>query len=269
MLLYLWMIVQIVCESLPISSSGHSFLLQQLIYKYQFVDGLMSCDLWAFDYVLQGVSAAVIFFYFFPFWWELIVCKPISISSLWQADLWKKTVPKVFLFGLLADGVTFLFWYFGAFEKTNVHVACGFILTGIILWLSQFACEKKDIAIWSLKNALIVGAVQGLAIFPGISRFGATVTTLQWLGYQGRIAFAISFLLQWPLSFAGALKGFFALHDSFIIKTMMTGQFFTMTVLSCCVAYGLLVGVGKIIDKKLLWKFSYYMIIPSIIALLI
>jgi undecaprenyl-diphosphatase len=270
MLLYLWMMIQIICESLPISSSGHVALLQRILLRQGSggqVVMLGFSDLLAFDYILQGVSAIIFLIYFFSSWWQLVVGKPIKISSLFDLNIWKKNIVSVFLFGLVADGMTFLWWSLDLAHQINLPLACGFMITAGALWSMQFAHQKKDLDIWSLKNGLIVGFVQGCALLPGISRFGTTVAILQWLGYSGRIAFTISFLLQWPLIVAGSLVGFFALHDTSILKIVESASFLMVVFASSLVGYGLMCGVGKIIDKNLLWKFSYYMIIPIIIAL--
>ena len=271
MLLYFWMMVQIICESLPISSSGHVALLQSIFTKFYGAQEIiaMSQDLWAFDYVLQGVSAIIFLIYFFPYWWQLIVGKPIQISSLLDQKLWTKTVPSVFLFGFVADGLTFLLWNFNIVERIHIPLAFGFMMTAILLWNIQFMCPKKDLNMWSWKNGIIVGLMQGCALLPGISRFGMTMATLQWLGYSGRLAFSISFLLQWPLIVAGSIKGLCALQDGSILQTMWSVPFFMAMLIAGCIAYAILYGVGKIIDNNQLWKFSYYMVIPIIVALLI
>lgn len=267
MLLYLWMIIQIVCESLPISSSGHVILLQQIMTKYQISGMRVISDLIAFDYMLQGLSALVIFVYFFPQWWQLIVDKPIKIQSLFDHHFWIKTVPQIFLFGFVADGITFLFWNFVDVNGMQIPLFCGFIITGVTLWSLQYTRENKTVAIWSWENGVIVGCVQALSLIAGISRFGTTVTALQWLGYQGRIAFMISFLLQWPLIVAGAIKGFVQLQDQAILQTILTWQFLMIALISGWIAYRILCYVGRCIDRNCLWKFSYYMIIPTFIAL--
>lgn len=267
MLLYLWMMVQIVCESLPISSSGHVVLLQHLVARCQpmYLDAHL--DLWAFDYLLQGVSAIIFLIYFFSSWWQLIIGKPIKLKSLFDLHLWKKSILSVFLFGLVADGMTFLLWSLKIAERVELPLAFGFVITAVSLWSIQWTCVKKNVDIWSLKNSVIVGLVQGCALLPGISRFGTTVAALQWLGYSGRVAWLISFLLQWPLIAAGSLAGFYSLQDVSILKIVWSLPFLIVVAISGCFAYGLLYCIEKIIDKNLLWKFSYYMIIPIVIAL--
>jgi len=274
MLLYLWMIVQVICESLPISSSGHVVLLQQIFDQYQLgsysVESLqLDQSLWAFDYALQGVSTVIFFLYFFPSWWKLIVNKPVHLTSLWDLNLWKSTIFSVFLFGFIADGVTFLLWGYDLAHKIDFPLSLGFLITAGSLWSIQFTREKKDINIWSLRSGLIVGFVQGCALFPGVSRFATTVAALQWLGYRGRVAFVVSFLLQWPLITAGSIKGLYCLQDSSILKSICNIPFVMALLASAFVAYSLLYCIEKIIDKDRLWKFSYYMILPTIVALLV
>ena len=265
MVLYFWMMVQIICESLPISSSGHVALLQKIIQSF-YPSLSINQDLWAFDYFLQGMSAIVIFIYFFPRWWQLIVNKPMRISSLLNTHMWKTNIFPVIIFGFITDAITFLFWALHVADYVQIPLAIGFMITGAALWSMQFARENKQIDMWCWKYALIVGCVQGCALFAGVSRFGTTVAVLQWLGYSGRLAFAISFLVQWPLIVAGSLLGIWSLQDASVICTV---PFILTTLISGCIAYVLLGWVGKLIDKNLLWKFSYYMIIPSVIALLI
>lgn len=273
MVLYLWMILQIICESLPISSSGHICLQQKMIPNHYHLSSYAAVDLCAFDYLLQGLSATIIFCYFFQYWWQLIVQNNIVFSSLLQADLWIKRVPAVFIFGGIADAITFLFWKCICFEKVGFflfsdwYLAFGFLMTAIALWSLQYTTEKKDINIWDWRNGCVVGLAQAIALYPGISRFGLTITALQWRGYNRLQAFYISFLLQFPLILAGALYGFFMLENQEMLQIIVSWQFLILFMFVAVLSYRLLQLVGKIIEKNLLWKFSYYMIIPIFLAL--
>lgn len=267
MFLYFWMLVQVLCESLPISSSGHVALLLAMAEKFHWSLQSMS-DAWAFDYFLQGVSAFLFFMYFFSSWWNLVIKKPIQLSQVLNFEVWQKNIIPMLLFGIAADTVTFLLWMFDVAERIQLPLVIGFVMTGLTLWLVQFAQEKKDINIWSVRNGLIVGFVQGCALLPGISRFATTFSALRWLGYVNRDAFSISFLIQWPLIFAGSLKGLKALHEVGNVHEILTPLFLCLTFIAGIVAYCILYYVQKIIDKNLFWKFSYYMIIPIMLALL-
>lgn len=270
MLLYLWMMIQVLAESLPISSSGHVALLHAYSEKLGFVlPEILGNQAWAFDYLLQGISAIVLLLYFFSSWWKLIINGPINMTALLDASVWKKIIEKVFVFCVVADGVTFLCWAAHIDQYLDMPLAIGFMVTALALWSVQFVHDKKHIDIWSVRHGLIVGFVQGCALLPGISRFGLTFVTLRWLGYKNNDAFSISFLIQWPLIVAGTMVGFTTLIDAGSMAQIMNLRLFVFMAFAAIGAYGLLYCVQKIIDKNLLCNFSYYMIVPILLALYI
>jgi undecaprenyl-diphosphatase len=90
-------------------------------------------------------------------------------------------------------------------------VAIGFFLTAGVLISSRWALPG-DNSHPSLGAALIVGFVQGLAVLPGLSRSGSTITAALWLGVRADRAFELSMLLSLPAVTAAvgleALKAF-------------------------------------------------------------
>ncbi len=72
------------------------------------------------------------------------------------------------------------------------------IVTGLV---QRFAMRAKDVADkpLTIKDSLILGAVQALSVFPGLSRSGLTVATLLFRRYNGAQALKLSFLLSIPL----------------------------------------------------------------------
>ena len=276
MILYLWAMVQIIGESLPISSSGHVALLQFLLYGSQEV----GCkNLGAFDDCLQGVSAIIFFIYFFAPWWKLIIAKPIALHFLFDIKIWQHKILPALWFVVVADCITFVCWYADFAHYINIPLCVGFFITGCVLWSMHYAQEKKDIDLWSLKNSLIVGFVQGLALFSGVSRFACTMASLQWLGYCRLPAFFISFLIEWPLIFAASVKGCILLQHASILQMMSNGLcidsvesyhmelFIDAVACFSIIAYLCLYQIEIMIDKNNLWKFSYYMILPTTVAL--
>ncbi|MDP3787686.1 MAG: undecaprenyl-diphosphate phosphatase [Candidatus Chromulinivorax sp.] len=275
--------VQIVGESLPISSSGHFELLQRITNLY-FPHFGETVDLSYFYNVLQIFSAIIFLCYFFRTWWKLVVDRPITCTSLCDVQVWRKNIVPVILFGLVADGITFLFWYGDIAERFQFSLTVGFVITALALWSMQFAQEKQGINIWALPYGCIVGIVQGLALFPGISRFATTMAALQWLGYQRRIAFAVSFLLQWPLLVGMSIKIIVEFYQLLFGGCSIgeVGAILNDGVIACSIIFLLCICallpvilaavalhyVGKMIDKNILWKFSYYMIIPISLSLI-
>ena len=267
MFFYLWMMVQVICESLPISSSGHVTLLHSFVNNL--VDSISLVDAQAFDYFLQGVSAIVFLIYFFVAWWQLVIKQPIAMAPLFDGHVWKKNILPVLGFGFIVDGMTALLWCINLKDFIKIPLIGGFFFTAAMLWSMRYAQEKKGINIWSLQHGLILGSAQGFALLPGVSRFATTLATLQWLGYNRSQAFAISFLVQWPLIVAGSLKGFLELRGTQILTNILTMPFLLAIVCSMIVSYGVMCAVGKLVDKNCLWKFSYYMMIPLGVALFI
>jgi undecaprenyl-diphosphatase len=79
------------------------------------------------------------------------------------------------------------------------------LVTGALLWASRRRCSGgRTIAALTVKDALIIGLMQGLAILPGISRSGATIATALFLGTERATAGRFSFLLSLP-AIVGAL----------------------------------------------------------------
>lgn len=281
--LYVWMMVQVIAESLPISSSGHVILLQRLLYSN--TSTATFSDLWAFDYFIQGISALLFLIYFFSQWWQLIFGPHFKISDLWDGAVWKKNIIPVLMFGIIVDGVTSLMWLSKIADYIQLPLFCGFAITAGALWSMRYTKPNKNVQIWSVKNGLILGLVQGCALIPGVSRFGSTLAVLQWLGYPRKKAFEISFLVQWPLIVAGSIIGLYSLHKSSLIglgstvyftlyegpciRSIDTELFIECAGFATMIALLLLSCVEQLIDKNQLWKFCYYMMIPIIIALFV
>src|SRR3989338_9786501 len=99
MMLFLWIVIQILGESLPISSSSHVQLMQKLLdffgVQYEFFANFATID-----FLLHGPTILILLFYFFTTWWLLIFNEKFSFSLILRP----------MLFVLLADIITFGFW---------------------------------------------------------------------------------------------------------------------------------------------------------------
>jgi len=273
MLLYCMMIVQIISESLPVSSSGHVVLASILAKKYDLVaanaQDIFSGQFAAFNDAIQLVNAFIIFIFFFSIWWQLIVKKPVSLQALSSKKLWIESIAPVIYFGFIADVVTLFFWKSDCGKYLHLPLTAGFVITMSALLSLRWNNEKKDINLWSPKNAFIVGFIQGLALLPGISRFASTVAALCWCGYKQNDAVAISFLLQMPLLIAGSLLGVIQLHDSQILITIQSFSFLVTLLFAAIVSYLALSFVYNLAESRKLYIFSWYMVVPIALSLLI
>lgn len=81
-------------------------------------------------------------------------------------------------------------------------------ITGIALWLIRNLRGRKNDADLSMRDAVIVGLAQAVALIPGISRSGATIVAAMGLGMKQETALRYSFLLYIPVSVGGMILGF-------------------------------------------------------------
>jgi len=267
-MLFLWMMIQILIESLPISSSGHVLLAEKVAehvgYHNVFVDN------WIVDFLLHGPALIIMFCYFFMTWWLMVVEKPFNLSLLFSYSTYQKLVQPM-LFLLVADGITCAWWYsdIAHMECMKSFLPIGFMITALMLYFSKKFHGNKKIS-WNVRDGMILGSVQGLALLPGISRFAATFFMGRYLGYRGNHSFALSFLIQLPLVCAAFCKGMITV----IADPMLIDQFFHFWMLfgivgMSFISYKLLCFVGYLIQHNRLWYFSWYMILPIMITLLL
>lgn len=194
-------IIQGVTEFLPISSSGHLILIPKLT---DFSDqGPM------IDVAVHVGSLLAIITYFFRDAWGLVrgAGATVGIGTKAEDAVRKKhlfwwivigTVPAVIV-GLLVKTQGWL----EGFRSTDL-VATNLIIYGVLLGIAdRFGKATKTYDELTWKDALIVGCAQALALVPGTSRSGVTMTAARFLGYGRYEAARFSFLLSMP-AIAGA-----------------------------------------------------------------
>lgn len=183
-------IIEGLTEFLPISSTGHLILFGDLLH-FKDVDDI-------FTVVIQlGAIAAIIWFYRVDLWQKtcgLFARDPQSLA-FWRLML-VATIPAG-IAGLLIES---------SMDKFTVPVviAVSLIIGGIILWLVDRRPTNKtekpaDISTISVKQALLVGLGQCVAIIPGVSRSGATIVSGLATGLNRPTAAAFSFYLSIPV----------------------------------------------------------------------
>lgn len=173
-------IVQGVTEFLPISSSGHIVLLQRIWH-------ISGDSLLFVTFLHLGTLIAVI--------WALrrevleLIHRPLS---------WKGIMILTALVPTAVIGVLFEEWFEGLFQS-GVTVGFEFVITGVVLWwMDSVSAGKKDIMDMTVPDALWIGALQGAAIMPALSRSGLTIAGGLWRGLNRDTAGRFSFLLSIP-----------------------------------------------------------------------
>lgn len=246
-------IIQGITEFLPISSSGHLVVFQNLF-------GLHQPQL-LFDIMVHFGTLMAVFLVF-----REDIVNIVKELYLYVSNRLKKESPKtsekssynikLLQFIIIATIPTFIIGYL--FEKKVEElfsslkiVGIMLLVTGLLLWLTKrFSKDDKDIHKMSFKNALVIGFVQGLAILPGISRSGSTIAFGLFQGLEKSLAIRFSFLLSIPAilgamtlklgellhldyslmipNIIGMIVAFLAgyLSLKFLIRIIMKGNFF-------------------------------------------
>jgi undecaprenyl-diphosphatase len=195
-------VLQGVTEFLPVSSSAHLILVPVLT-------GWQDQGL-AFDIAIHvGTLAAVVVYFYkelhqMTVEWgrSLITLRPTPSARLaWGILL--ATIP-VGLAGLALKGVI------ETTLRSPLFLAAGLILFGLLLaWADWRRRGNKDEYSLSWPGMLFIGCAQALALFPGTSRSGITITAALLLGLSREGASRFSFLLSIPvILLAGALQTF-------------------------------------------------------------
>tara|TARA_Y100001970_G_scaffold213499_1_gene260951 strand:- start:3367 stop:4134 length:768 start_codon:yes stop_codon:yes gene_type:complete len=195
-------IIQGVTEFVPVSSSAHVNLLSKL-FGYQDVELLINVS------AHFGSLIAVVFFFrneLFEFTKNKNLFLKIIISSI-----------PLFLIGyyLIKYGLVSNF-------RTLEVIGWTTIIFGLLLYISdKFKVKQNMKNNFTLKNALIVGLFQVLALVPGVSRSGIIITGARFLKFNRTDAAKISFLLSIPALGGWSVYGFYELliENNIILNT--------------------------------------------------
>lgn len=189
-------LVQGIGEFLPISSSAHLIFIPQIFHWKD--PGL------TFDVALHIGTLIAVIIYFWKDWIKLIYCGFKDVKS---------TEGKLFWYIFFASIPGAIFGKLFESEAETVFrnlalIGTTLIVMGIILYFAE-KVGRKSVKINQLgfRDSFIIGVSQALAIIPGISRSGVTMTTGLFLGLTKESAARFSFLLSTPIVFgAGIFK---------------------------------------------------------------
>ena len=263
-------IIQGLTEFLPISSDGHLSI-------YQHFTGNYGENALIFTLMLHlGTLIAVLVTYRKTIW-ELIVevfsiiydlfhrrlshSRPTQMRSMVYM-LIVTTLPLV-AFVLVKDFITSF-----AEDKDIIIEGLCFLFTAVMLFLSSKCIKgRKTAREMTLRDALTIGFFQGLAILPGVSRSGSTISTGLLLGYSKEFMVTFSFILSIP-----AILGACALD---IPEIIAAGMVYSWPVIIAGLVSSAIVGFLAIrlirylvINDKFI-IFSYYTFVLGIVVLLV
>ncbi len=201
-------IIQGLTEFLPVSSSGHLALYQHYFGKSEDSSGLF------FSAILHLGTLLATFLAFRTEIWALIKEFFSMIGDLFKGKLFKtKMNPERRMIVMLILSCLVLVPFVPlkstiemVSEKYMIVLGCLFLYTSVILYLSDRCTKgKKSEADITPKNALTVGLFQAIALFPGVSRSGSTISSGLFCGFSREFAVRYSFILGIPTILAGCL----------------------------------------------------------------
>jgi len=264
-LLVLFILIQVVLEALPVSSSGHLALFKLfLMEKFKIVFFMPEF----FDDFLHGSAVLIILVLFFKDWFLPFKYLINSFNhNKKRFKLFLNLLFKIISLVLVVDSITAAFYFLyhksfadGVTNNPSYFLIVGFSITTVLL-IFLYIKEKyfiSRIESFDFKKAIILGFVQGVALFPGISRFASTYVVLRLLNLSVRRAFQISFLVQFPLILAGFARGAYCLFKDESAKVILSPAILFILFLASIVSYFLLKFTYKLAKQNRLWIFCIY-----------
>jgi len=178
-------IVQGLTEFLPVSSTAHLILFPWFLSWGGELDSL------SFDVALHAGTLLALIICFWRDWVEIILKKRKLLGLILLAS-----VPAGVLGKLFNDLIESKF--------RNPSIICGsLVVFGIVMYASEKMFKHKKVDDLSIADALVIGAAQAVALIPGVSRSGITISAGLFRGMERESAARFSFLLSMPV-IAGA-----------------------------------------------------------------
>jgi len=238
----IYAIVQAAAGFFPISSSGHLSLISNFIDK----PNLFLITL----FHMASLIAVLIFLK----------------NEIFNLLTFEKRYRKIWLYLIIGTIPALLFGFFfkGIIEKglsSFLFIGIFFLFTSIIVFLTKFAKTGKNL---NWKNSLLIGLMQALALFPGISRAGMTISTGFFAGVKKEESVKFSFLLFIPV-----MLGAFFLEALEVQTFQLTFSIIFSFILCVVLSYFFFYLLFLIVRKNKFWIFSIYTFIIGILSLAI
>jgi undecaprenyl-diphosphatase len=242
-------------EFLPISSSAHLVLIPWL---FRWTDPGLT-----FDVALHIGTLVALVIYFWKDWWHLMIKGFTDVRSIEGRLFWylaAASVPGAMAGFLLEKEAETIF-------RSPILIAMMLILMGILLyWADRRSAKNIEINNITFGTSILIGISQALAIIPGVSRSGITMTTGLLMGMTREGTARFSFLLSTPIIVGAAMvKLPHVISNSSVITVH-----FTIGMLVSCIAG--VVGIGfllRYVQTKDFLPFAWYRFILGALVIMI
>ncbi len=255
-------VVQGLTEFLPISSTAHLYLTSWLL-------GWQTESL-EFDISLHIGTLLAVLIYFLPDWIQ-IVGQGFGIDAGHDGELKNnRSLLWLLAVGSIPVGVAGLLFNKQAETTWRNPWVMGtmLVVVGILIWWADRSSRHvRDLGSLNLPDAVSIGVSQALAIVPGTSRSGITISSGLFRGLTREAAARFSFLLSTPAIAAAAAKALYDMHKQTSLHGILTTNFLVgvagSTLTGCLVIAWFL----HYLRRSSLMPFVYYRIVFGIIVL--
>jgi undecaprenyl-diphosphatase len=251
-------LVQGLTEFLPVSSSAHLVFAERLL-------GTKATTAITFEVMLHLGTLVAVLIYFRKKIWKMILGLVPPYSSERRPFL---NYVLVIILATIPAGVLGLLFKDKVEAAFNSPALCGGLLmiTGIILLSTHFV--KKGNKTINATNGFIVGLAQAIALLPGISRSGMTISAGLFQKIDPAEAAEFSFLLSLP-----AVLGAIVLKSITLLKTGMDSaemdHYIIGTLVAFVVGYASIAWLMKLVKKGQFFFFGIYCLVIGLLAVLL
>jgi undecaprenyl-diphosphatase len=257
-------IIQGLTEFLPVSSSGHLVLAEALLPTFS-RHGIL------FEILLHvGTLIAVIIYFRHDL--SRITYSFLGKKSIEQEERKKyRRVGWLILFAMVPTGIIALLLRSSVEHSFTRPVIAGIFLliSGSLLFATKFFPAKgRLLTAMRIKDALVIGIMQGLAVFPGLTRSGATISGGIFSGVDKEAAARFSFLLSIPAITAALIFDLPELRYLAKVNAQLLAYYLVGAAAAGAVGYLSIGWLLKIIRQFHLFLFSFYCWAIGLIAII-
>jgi undecaprenyl-diphosphatase len=256
-------VVQGLTEFLPVSSTAHLYLTSWLFgWKAESLD---------FDIMLHVGTLLAVLLYFFKDWIQ-IVAQAFGAHLDYDRELMRNSsLFWLLVIGSIPVGIAGL-----AFNKlaegqwrTPIVMGVMLIAVGLVMWAAEsMGRGLRDLAATNLPDAIAIGLSQALAIVPGCSRSGITISAGLFRDLTRESAARFSFLLSTPAIAAAAGKAIWDVHKHGPgLQSLFSAQFLVGVAVSALTGCGVIAWFLQYLRHGGLRPFVYYRLLFGIIVL--
>jgi undecaprenyl-diphosphatase len=255
-------IVQGLTEFLPISSTAHLYLTSWFLG--------WNTEALNFDIALHIGTLFAVLIYFFQDWIQ-IISQGLKLGKGQDEELRRNpkllwllvigTIPGG-IAGLLFDKQAETVW------RSPILIGAMLVLVGVLMWFAEStSLGARTLASVHETDAVVIGLAQALAVVPGTSRSGITITAGLFRNFSREAAARFSFLLSTPIIGAAAAKALYDMHKQDGLHAILNPSFLVGVVVSAVVGCAVIAWFLNYLKRSSLRPFIYYRIIFGIIVL--